>query len=116
MFPRPWILGNLGGQDVTLTMAYKSTAAMNAGYLDATGTSPPSTPSSRTAWLQSSISGKCNGVKGQTVGLQFTLSGLAANTTYYLYVLGNNGFTTNKTSMALSGRCQQCHRQPDGRL
>lgn len=52
---------------------------------------------------QSSISGKCNGVKGQTVGLQFTLSGLAANTTYYLYVLGNNGFSTNKTSMALSG-------------
>ena len=97
------VLGNLGGQDVTLTMAYKSTAAMNAGYLDATGTSPSINSLFPDSMAQSSISGKCNGVKGQTVGLQFTLSGLAANTTYYLYVLGNNGFSTNKTSMALSG-------------
>ena len=75
------VLGNLGGQDVTLTMAYKSTAAMNAGYLDATGTSPSINSLFPDSMAQSSISGKCNGVKGQTVGLQFTLSGLAANTT-----------------------------------
>ncbi|MCD8063362.1 hypothetical protein, partial [Akkermansia sp.] len=97
------VLGNLDGQDVTLTMAYKSTAAMNAGYLDATGTSPSLNSLFPDSMAQSSISGKCNGVKGQTVGLQFTLSGLAANTTYYLYVLGNSGFSTNKTSMTLSG-------------
>lgn len=64
MFPRPVVLGNLGGQDVTLTMAYKSTAAMNAGYLDATGTSPSINSLFPDSMAQSSISGKCNGVKG----------------------------------------------------
>lgn len=97
------VLGNLGGQDVTLTMAYKSTAFVNAGYLDVTGSSPSLNSLFPDGMAQSSISGKCNGVKGQTVGLQFTLSGLAANTTYYLYVLGNSGLSTNKTGMTLSG-------------
>ncbi len=96
-------LGALDGRDITLSMAYKSTAAMNAGYLDATNTSLPLNSLFPDSMAQSSISGKCNGVKGQTVGLQFTLSGLAANTTYYLYVLGNGGSSTNKTSMTLSG-------------
>lgn len=97
------VLGHLDGQDITLSMAYKSTAAVNAGYLDAVATAPSLNSLFPDAMAQSSISGKCNGVKGQTVGLQFTLSGLAANTTYYLYVLGNSGLSTNKTSMTLSG-------------
>lgn len=97
------VLGHLDGQDITLSMAYKSTAAMNAGYLDAAGTALSLNSLFPDAMAQSSISGRCNGVKGQTVGLQFTLSGLAANTTYYLYVLGNSGLSTNKTSMTLSG-------------
>lgn len=97
------VLGSLGGQDVTLTMAYKSTAGMNAGYVDSTVGSSSSNSLFHDSVAQSSIIGQCNGVKGQAVGLQFTLGGLAANTTYYLYVLGNNGLSTNKTSMTLSG-------------
>lgn len=97
------VLGNLDGRDITLSMAYKSTAAMNAGYLDAAGTAPSLNSLFPDTVTYSSINGKCNGVKTQAVGLQFTLSGLAANTTYYLYVLGNSGFSTNKTSMTLSG-------------
>ena len=97
------VLGNLGGSDVTLSMSYKSTASASAGYLDGTNNSSPLNPVFSESMAKSSITDRCNGVKGREVGLQFTLGGLAANTTYYLYVLGNSGLSTNKTSMTLSG-------------
>lgn len=97
------VLGDLDGSDITFSMSYKSTASASAGYLDGTNSSSPLNSVFSESMAQSSITDRCNGVKGRVVGLQFTLGGLAANTTYYLYVLGNSGLSTNKTSMTLSG-------------
>lgn len=96
-------LGSLDGRDISLTMFYKSNASSNSGYYDVTNSSRSLNSLFSDQVAQSAIAGKCNGVPTRYTGLQFTLSGLAANTTYHLYVLGNSGWSTNLTNMQLSG-------------